>query len=779
MRVAIASLLVGMIGMVAACPAPAPRTATAPASAPDAGIDAPAPAADPLRAQLNLDFEDVDGGRVRGWNANTAMPEAATSDAEAHAGRASLRLAPSDEPFTAASTSLDATPYRGKRVTLHGWIRTRDVAAPAWAGLWLRVDGGRERVLDNMHDRPVRSADAWTEARVAVDVPRDAATILIGAILVGQGYAWFDDLRVEVGEPQRPAGVLIGGTVRDPDGNPLPGARVALIHPATGVVHHVATDANGRFVFSAIAGRWALSAQHPAGVAIFTDGLTYDHATDAVELTLDRGGGVTVRGRLTNVAVVPPELHVQVARFSQHEGDVFVVPLAADGTFTAVLPRGDKYLATLPHLGLTAEPTDRRGDTVDLVLDGALLAPAPPAIAAWIRQRGIPIATAEPGTGTRDLRPLAKVFGKARIVALGEATHGTREFFQLKHRLVEYLVGELGFTVFAIEANQPECRAINDYVVHGKGDARTALAGIYFWTWNTEEVLALIEWMRAWNADPRHRRKVRFTGFDMQTPTVAYATVAAFVRAHAGPDAEALLAPVAPFAERGREHSQPELAAIGAGLAALAARFALDANAWKAADPGGYAIARQDLRVLEQAHAMRAANGTATFDARDRAMAENVDWILAQEPPGTRMILWAHNGHVGRTLPSFVPMGHHLAQRHGAAYHAVGLGFGQGSFQAVDAGGRGGGKPVVHTVGPPPAWDVSVPFSASGHPIVAVDLRAARGAVRAWFAAPHLMRGLGSMFLDEANLAHGEVLTAAYDTVIFVDRTTAARALAR
>jgi erythromycin esterase len=84
-------------------------------------------------------------------------------------------------------------------------------------------------------------------------------------------------------------------------------------------------------------------------------------------------------------------------------------------------------------------------------------------------------------------------------------------------RVLEYLVVRQGFTVFAIEANQPECRAINDYVLHGTGDATTALRGIYLWTWNTEEMLAMIEWMRAWNADPRHAHKVQFLGFDMQT----------------------------------------------------------------------------------------------------------------------------------------------------------------------------------------------------------------------------------------------------------------------
>ena len=105
---------------------------------------------------------------------------------------------------------------------------------------------------------------------------------------------------------------------------------------------------------------------------------------------------------------------------------------------------------------------------------------------------------------------------RARLVALGEATHGTREFFQLKHRMLEFLVSELGFTVFGIEATMPEAFDVNEFVLTGKGDPARALAGMYFWTWDTEEVLEMIRWMRNYNSDPRHEKKVKFYGFDAQ-----------------------------------------------------------------------------------------------------------------------------------------------------------------------------------------------------------------------------------------------------------------------
>src|SRR5215467_12157644 len=120
-------------------------------------------------------------------------------------------------------------------------------------------------------------------------------------------------------------------------------------------------------------------------------------------------------------------------------------------------------------------------------------------IVAWIRTAAMPLATVEAGNGFVDLEPLRRAIGEARIVSLGEATHGTREFFQLKHRLLEFCVSELGFTLFGIEANYPESLRVNDYVLHAIGDPAEALAGMRFWTCDTEEVLALIEWMRSWN----------------------------------------------------------------------------------------------------------------------------------------------------------------------------------------------------------------------------------------------------------------------------------------
>jgi erythromycin esterase-like protein len=146
----------------------------------------------------------------------------------------------------------------------------------------------------------------------------------------------------------------------------------------------------------------------------------------------------------------------------------------------------------------------------------------------WIRANAIRLTTPEAAHGFDDMLPLKKVVGDARIVELGEATHGTREFFQLKHRMLEFLASQMGFTIFSIEANMPEAYRLNDYVLTGKGDPKELLKGMYFWTWNTEEVLDMILWMREFNASGKG--PVQFTGFDMQTPKVALEIAREFIK---------------------------------------------------------------------------------------------------------------------------------------------------------------------------------------------------------------------------------------------------------
>src|SRR5258706_5854717 len=91
------------------------------------------------------------------------------------------------------------------------------------------------------------------------------------------------------------------------------------------------------------------------------------------------------------------------------------------------------------------------------------------AVVSWMRETAIPLRTLDAGSGFADLAPLNPILLNARIVALGESTHGTSEFQRVEHRLLEVLVREIGYTAFALEAWYSDAHPMNDYVLHGKG----------------------------------------------------------------------------------------------------------------------------------------------------------------------------------------------------------------------------------------------------------------------------------------------------------------------
>jgi erythromycin esterase-like protein len=121
--------------------------------------------------------------------------------------------------------------------------------------------------------------------------------------------------------------------------------------------------------------------------------------------------------------------------------------------------------------------------------------------------------TVEPGGGYRDLMPLLDMIGDARVVGLGECTHGTREFHQLKHRIVEMLVRERSFNSVVLEANLAEVIRVNEYVLEGRGDPAELLPRHLYWGVSTEETADLLRWM--WEFNTEGQRRVALAGCDM------------------------------------------------------------------------------------------------------------------------------------------------------------------------------------------------------------------------------------------------------------------------
>ncbi|MDX1394208.1 MAG: erythromycin esterase family protein [Gemmatimonadota bacterium] len=413
--------------------------------------------------------------------------------------------------------------------------------------------------------------------------------------------------------------------------------------------------------------------------------------------------------------------------------------------------------------------------------------PAPdevtPEIVAWLRSSVAPFETVEVRDDRHDLQAFGEMVGSARIVSLGEATHGTREFFAMKHRILDYLVREKGFTIFAIEATWPEMNRIDDWV-KGAGqpsDAETLLAGQYFWTWNTETVFDLMHWARDYNLTEGAAEPVSVLGFDMQFPGMAIHNVRAVLEpidpdgaAFAAGEYECLPAndPSGSFSARYDDASVIAQAACRGRIDAVHDYLVANRSSLETMSSSeSFARALQSARLVQQFEDFAAGRSPG---ARDLYMAENVDWLLEQAGPDARAVLWAHNGHV-RDAPGW--MGSYLRAEHGSDMVIVGFDFDRGSFTAVATLPGGVGGLQEHTVGPAPAGSYESYFRAAGEPRFFLDLRGRGYASPAtsWLAGPRLMRAVGAVYtpLEPERFFLNVAMPQQFDVMIYIEVSSA------
>jgi erythromycin esterase len=415
------------------------------------------------------------------------------------------------------------------------------------------------------------------------------------------------------------------------------------------------------------------------------------------------------------------------------------------------------------------------------------------AVINWLKANALPIASAEPGTDFNDLEQLRPLIGDARIVSLGEATHGTREFFQLKHRMIEYCVSQLGFTMIGFEAEYGATLAVNDYVLNGKSNARDVVAGMGFWIWDTEEVVALVEWVRAWNI--ANNRKVKFYGFDMQESPASGMHLLAYlerVAPHLAAVCEQNIAPLASAYAADDLRLMPTIVRdqVASQLATVLDAFTTQRADWiSRSSETEWHLARQSAIVLDQFARRNAIYNESLSWAkgwrfRDRCMAANVRSLLEAEGPGAKAVLWAHNAHVQRSSPvifkviEVTNMGSHLHTMFGNEMVVFGFAFNQGSFQALDETD----KLHDHTVPPAPEGYVDAALAATGLPLLALDLAniPPDGALAKWLAAKPSQRSIGAVFSgDHTNYSEVANPRDKYDILLFVERTTASRSSPR
>lgn len=399
------------------------------------------------------------------------------------------------------------------------------------------------------------------------------------------------------------------------------------------------------------------------------------------------------------------------------------------------------------------------------------------AAAAWLRSRSVPL----PGGS---LAPLDALADRAAVIGIGEATHGSREFGDLRLALTRYLVERHGFRLVAIEMSAARLAVLDRYS-RGLGSA-DSVAPVLETGWIGRRALReLVAWLREWNRQ-HPGDVVRLVGLDAQENALARRDLRAFVA-------------------RAYPRSADRYAAVERELAAA------DSQAWVFGDSRVDSSARRFLRELvaqaeTDAPALRRLTDTAVVRAgleaarvlrqfaefnsgeqdpwsqwRDWYMALNLLAALDRVPQG-KGVVWAHNSHVAAPPDRGPPgqrMGTVLRNALGCRYAALAVTFGQGAFVAQLPNDLEDDL-VAGTLPPAPESSIeglmgSIGGGRSGT-LATWSCDARAGALPAWLAEPQRMHLVGALFRpgsDPAEAFRPVRLVDEFDGIVFIPVVTA------
>jgi erythromycin esterase len=271
-------------------------------------------------------------------------------------------------------------------------------------------------------------------------------------------------------------------------------------------------------------------------------------------------------------------------------------------------------------------------------------------------------ALARPLRSTSDLDPLLERIGDARFVLLGEASHGTHEFYTWRARLSRRLIVEKGFSFIAVEGDWPDCYRLNRYVkgyAAAGGSAREVLNAFDrwpTWMWANKEVTDLAEWLRVHNRRLPAERRVGFYGLDVYSLWDSLYQVMNYLRKHDGEAFTAAKRAFRCFEPHGEDaHSYAHATRFAphtceAEVVDLLGKVRAQAPAYDGDGAESHFAAEQNALVLKNAEAYYRAmvGGQAeSWNVRDRHMAETLDRLMAHHGTGAKAIVWEHNTHIG------------------------------------------------------------------------------------------------------------------------------------
>ena len=269
---------------------------------------------------------------------------------------------------------------------------------------------------------------------------------------------------------------------------------------------------------------------------------------------------------------------------------------------------------------------------------------------------------ARPLQDPADLDPLLERIGDARFVLLGEASHGTSDYYRWRAAISQRLIREKGFSFIAVEGDWPDCYRVNRYVkdlADSGADAREVLDTFDrwpTWMWANEEIVDLAEWLRRHNEGLTEGRKVGFFGLDVYSLWESLYAVLGYIRKtdpSALPAAHRAFQCFQPFGEDVQEYAratamvpmscEEEVIDLLGELRRREPRYRHDGRE-------EYFAAEQNALVVKGAEAYYRSmvrGGPESWNIRDRYMTQTLDRLMRQHGHHAKAIVWEHNTHIG------------------------------------------------------------------------------------------------------------------------------------
>jgi erythromycin esterase-like protein len=414
---------------------------------------------------------------------------------------------------------------------------------------------------------------------------------------------------------------------------------------------------------------------------------------------------------------------------------------------------------------------------------------APAELVEMLRKHAEPLP---PPAKAADFGAFFDRYGDARVVLLGEATHGTSEFYRARAAITRHLIKHHGFNIVAVEADWPDAGRIDDYVRHQAPRPRRGDVFVRFptWMWRNVEVLEFADWMRGHNAELPEDQRASFQGLDVYSLSESMHAVLAYldtVDPDEAANARRRYGCLTPWQDdpahyghavvRGGRHSCEDraVAQLRELLASRIDYIRGDGERWFDAVQNARIV-----RAAERYYRAMYQSSNESWNLRDRHMFETLQALLGHRGDGAKAVVWAHNSHVGNAAATAMGwqgqfnIGELCRMAHGDDAVLIGFGTDTGTVAAADDWGA---DMRIKTVRPARPDSYEHAFRRTGLARTLTDWRGSdRRELADMLRTPLLERAIGVVYRPETELLSHyfeAVLAEQFDAWVWFDQSTA------